>query len=339
MASYLVAGCVGSWFCLRCFWFLCRAFSSVWVLVFMSGFISRMCLLCRCLFGAGCRTEAGHGAPGGCRLLPNGETSTVGSLLVDCRGCGTGPGRAARCAWLRSMCVWGDRPDGGGLSGHGPHEPGPPADLPIWSLDRGPVDRDAIVRPGPWTRGGPRGRPRMGFRVDHVFGWSAEWTVVRQGGPRDHPLHGPRSVRVVRDAGPHMGFRVGRMIGPACGPLAHSHDVVRKRAGHADGPHASTWPIRPPGPWSTVLDAGHGPHGVGMIVDRAGLDGSTVDAALRARSARPADGKGGGAVIGLRPLYRVRLCQVLFYSSCRFLVDGVVVTNGNDDDHHSNSGT
>ena len=97
---------------------------------------------------------------------------------------------AARCAWLRSMCVWGDRPDGGGLSGHGPHEPGPPADLPIWSLDRGPVDRDAIVRPGPWTRGGPRGRPRMGFRVDHVFGWSAEWTVVRQGGPRCRPSHG-----------------------------------------------------------------------------------------------------------------------------------------------------
>lgn len=28
----------------------------------------------------------------------------------------------------------------------------------------------------------------------------------------------------------------------------------------------------PFGPWSTVLDAGHGPHGVGMIVDRAGLD-------------------------------------------------------------------
>lgn len=168
------------------------------------------------------------------------------------------------------MCVWGDRPDGGGLSGHGPHEPGPPADLPIWSLDRGPVDGDAIVRPGPWTRGGPRGRPRMGFRVDHVFGWSAEWTVVRQGGPRDHPLHGPRSVRVVRDAGPHMGFRVGRMIGPACGPLAHSHDVVRKRAGHADGPHASTWPIWPlvqgPGlrPWPTRR---------GLIVDRAVLDG------------------------------------------------------------------
>lgn len=168
------------------------------------------------------------------------------------------------------MCVWGDRPDGDGLSGHGPHEPGPPADRPIWSLDRGPVDGDAIVRPGPWTRGGPRGRPRMGFRVDHVFGWSAEWTVVRQGGPRDHPLHGPRSVRVVRDAGPHMGFRVGRMIGPACGPLAHSHDAVRKRAGHADGPHASTWSIWPlvqgPGlrPWPTRR---------GLIVDRAVLDG------------------------------------------------------------------
>ena len=168
------------------------------------------------------------------------------------------------------MCVWGDRPDGGGLSGHGPHEPGPPADLPIWSLDRGPVDGDAIVRPGPWTRGGPRGRPRMGFRVDHVFGWSAEWTVVRQGGPRDHPLHGPRSVRVVRDAGPHMGFRVGRMIGPACGPLVHSHDVDRKRAGHVGGPPASTWSIWPlvqgPGlrPWPTRR---------GLIVDRAVLDG------------------------------------------------------------------
>lgn len=205
MASYLVAGCVGSWFCLRCFWFLCRAFSSVWVLVFMSGFISRMCLLRRCLFGAGCRREAGHGGPGGCRPLPNGETSTVGSMFVDCRGCGTGPGRAARCAWLRSMCVWGDRPDGDGLSGHGPHEPGPPADRPIWSLDRGPVDGDAIVRSGPWTRGGPRGRPRMGFRVDHVFwlvrrmdrgpsGWSAGPSLARstvcQGGPRCRPSHG-----------------------------------------------------------------------------------------------------------------------------------------------------
>lgn len=238
MASYLVTGCVGSWFCLRCFWFLCRAFSSVWVLVFMSGFISRMCLLCRCLFGAGCRTEAGHGAPGGCRLLPNGETSTVGSLFVDCRGCGTGPGRAARCAWLCSMCVWGDRPDGDGLSGHGPHEPGPPADRPIWSLDRGPVDGDASS--------GPVHGPGV-VRVA-VPAWAFAWTTYLVG-----PPNGPWSVRVVRDAGPHMGFRVGRMIGPACGPLVHSHDAVRKRAGHADGPHASTWPIRLPGPRSRTL--------------------------------------------------------------------------------------
>ena len=243
MASYLVTGCVGSWFCLRCFWFLCRAFSSVWVLVFMSGFISRMCLLCRCLFGAGCRTEAGHGAPGGCRLLPNGETSTVGSLPVDCRGCGTGPGRAARCAWLRSMCVWGDRPDGGGLSGHGPHEPGPPADLPIWSLDRGPVDRDAIVRPGPWTRGGPRDRPLM-----VLLAWAM--CLVRR---MDRGLSGWPTMTVR----PYMVLRVGRMIGPACGPLVHSHDVDRKRAGHADGPHASTWPIRPPGPRSRTPAMAH----------------------------------------------------------------------------------
>lgn len=130
--------------------------------------------------------------------------------------------------------------------------------VPAWSMDQG------------WSAWPSSHGPS---RVDHVFGWSAEWTVVRQGGPRDHPLHGPRSVRVVRDAGPHMGFRVGRMIGPACGPLVHSHDVVRKRAGHVGGPPASTWPIRPPSPWSTVLDAGHGPHGVGMIVDRAVLDG------------------------------------------------------------------
>lgn len=256
MASYLVTGCVGSWFCLRCFWFLCRAFSSVWVLVFMSGFISRMCLLCRCLFGAGCRTEAGHGAPGGCRLLPNGETSTVGSLLVDCRGCGTGPGRAARCAWLRS--AFGET---------GPMAVGSRA-----------MDRMNRVHPptcpyGPWTvarwTGTPSSGPVHGPGVVRVAvpAWAFAWTTYLVG-----PPNGPWSVRVVRDAGPHMGFRVGRMIGPACGPLAHSHDVVRKRAGHADGPHASTWPIRPPGPWSTVLDAGHGPHGVGMIVDRAGLD-------------------------------------------------------------------
>lgn len=211
------------------------------------------------------------------------------------------------------MCVWGDRPDGDGLSGHGPHEPGPPADRPIWSLDRGPVDGDAIVRPGPWTRGGPRGRPRMGFRVDHVFGWSAEWTVVRQGGPRDHPLHGPRSVRVVRDAGPHMGFRVGRMIGPACGPLVHSHDVVRKRAGHVGGPPASTWSIWPlvqgPGlrPWPTRRGPDRGP-------GRLGWPMVLVDAVFRVRSARPADG--GYATTTPRP----------FYSSCRAPVNSMSQT-------------
>ena len=114
--------------------------------------------------------------PGGCRLLPNGETSTVGSLLVDCRGCGTGPGRAARCAWLCSMCVWGDRPDGDGLSGHGPHEPGPPADRPIWSLNSGPVDGDASSGPvhGPGWSAGP----------------SLARSTVRQGGPRCRPSHG-----------------------------------------------------------------------------------------------------------------------------------------------------
>lgn len=238
------------------------------------------------------------------------------------------PGAPRDAHGSRSMCVWGDRPDGGGLSGHGPHEPGPPADLPY----------------GPWTVAGGQGRHRPARSMDQ--GWSA-W-------PSPHGLsRGPRIWLVRRmDRGlsgwstmtvrPYMVLRVGRMIGPACGPLAHSHDVVRKRAGHADGPHAidvahsASWSlVHGPGcrPWPTRRGHDRGP-------GRIGLDGSTVDAALRARSARPGrTAKGAGAVIGLRPLYRVRLCQVLFYSSCRFLVDGVVVTNGNDDDHHSNSGT
>lgn len=183
---------------------------------------------------------------------------------------------------------------------------------------------------GPWPGG--QGRHRPARSMDQ--GWSA-W-------PSPHGLsRGPRIWLVRRmdrgplgwSAGPSLARSTVRQGGPRCRP---SHGLSRgphDRSGMWPiGPHASTWPIRPPGPWSTVLDAGHGPHGVGMIVDRAGLDGPwpLVDAALRARSARPADGKGGGAVIGLRPLYRVRLCQVLFYSSCRFLVDGVVVTNGNE---------
>lgn len=192
-----------------------------------------------------------------------------------------------------------------------------------------------------------------------AFAWTTylvpAWSMDQAGGSRDRPLMvllawamclvrrmdrglSGWSTMTVR---PYMVLRVGRMIGPACGPLVHSHDVDRKRAGHADGPHASTWPIRPPGPWSTVLDAGHGPHGVGMIVDRAGLDWMgprSMPPSVPDRPVRPT-AKGAEPSSDSVPLYRVRLCQVLFYSSCRFLVDGVVVTNGNDDDHHSNSGT
>ena len=217
MASYLVAGCVGFWFCLRCFWFLCRAFSSVWVLVFMSGFISRMCLLCRCLFGAGCRTEAVHGGPAGAGSCRAGRRPRSGACSSTVGDAAPVPG-APRDAHGFAPCAFGET---------GPMVMGSRA-----------MDRMNRVHPptgpyGPWTVARWTGTHRPARSMD-------------QGGPRDHPLHGPRSVRAVRDAGPHMGFRVGRMIGPACGPLAHSHDAVRKRAGHADGPHASTWPIRLP---------------------------------------------------------------------------------------------
>ena len=125
------------------------------------------------------------------------------------------------------------------------------------------MDRMNRVRPptcpyGPWTvarwTGTPSSGPVHGPGVVRVAvpAWAFAWTTYLVG-----PPNGPWSVRVVRDAGPHMGFRVGRMIGPACGPLVHSHDVVRKRAGHADGPHASTWPIRPPGPWSRTPAMAH----------------------------------------------------------------------------------
>lgn len=135
---------------------------------------------------------------------------------------------------------------------------------------------------GPWTRGGRHRRPRMGFRVDHVFGpclvhGPGRWFA----GPSSHgpsrvghvfgPPNGPWSVRVsTMTVRPYMVLRVGRMIGPACGPLVHSHDVDRKRAGHVGGPPASTWSIWPlvqgPGlrPWPTRR---------GLIVDRAVLDG------------------------------------------------------------------
>lgn len=135
---------------------------------------------------------------------------------------------------------------------------------------------------GPWTRGGRHRRPRMGFRVDHVL--VPAWSMDQAGGSRDRPLMvllawamclvrrmdrglSGWSTMTVR---PYMVLRVGRMIGPACGPLVHSHDVDRKRAGHVGGPPASTWSIWPlvqgPGlrPWPTRR---------GLIVDRAVLDG------------------------------------------------------------------
>lgn len=95
--------------------------------------------------------------------------------------------------------------------------------------------------------------------------WAFAWAMclVRR---MDRGLSG-WSTMTVR---PYMVLRVGRMIGPACGPLVHSHDVDRKRAGHVGGPPASTWSIWPlvqgPGlrPWPTRR---------GLIVDRAVLDG------------------------------------------------------------------
>lgn len=121
-----------------------------------------------------------------------------------------------------------------------------------------------------------------------AFAWTTylvpAWSTDQAGGSRDRPLMvllawamclvrrmdrglSGWSTMTVR---PYMVLRVGRMIGPACGPLVHSHDVDRKRAGHVGGPPASTWSIWPlvqgPGlrPWPTRR---------GLIVDRAVLDG------------------------------------------------------------------
>lgn len=121
-----------------------------------------------------------------------------------------------------------------------------------------------------------------------AFAWTTylvpAWSMDQAGGSRDRPLMvllawamclvrrmdrglSGWSTMTVR---PYMVLRVGRMIGPACGPLVHSHDVDRKRAGHVGGPPASTWSIWPlvqgPGlrPWPTRR---------GLIVDRAVLDG------------------------------------------------------------------
>lgn len=104
--------------------------------------------------------------------------------------------------------------------------------------------------------GGSRDRPLM-----VLLAWAM--CLVRR---MDRGLSGWPTMTVR----PYMVLRVGRMIGPACGPLVHSHDVDRKRAGHVGGPPASTWSIWPlvqgPGlrPWPTRR---------GLIVDRAVLDG------------------------------------------------------------------
>lgn len=164
-----------------------------------------------------------------------------------------------------------------------------------------------------------------------AFAWTTylvpAWSMDQAGGSRDRPLMvllawamclvrrmdrglSGWSTMTVR---PYMVLRVGRMIGPACGPLVHSHDVDRKRAGHVGGPPASTWSIWPlvqgPGlrPWPTRR---------GLIVDRAVLDGPMVlvDAVFRVRSARPADG--GYATTTPRP----------FYSSCRAPVNSMSQT-------------
>lgn len=193
------------------------------------------------------------------------------------RGRLTQGGRAWRPPAGAGSCRTGRRPRSGACSstvGDAAPVPGAPRDAhgsaPCAFGETGPMamgsramDRMNRVHPptcpyGPWTvarwTGTPSSGPVHGPGVVRVAvpAWAFAWTTYLVG-----PPNGPWSVRVVRDAGPHMGFRVGRMIGPACGPLVHSHDVVRKRAGHADGPHASTWPIRPPGPWSRTPAMAH----------------------------------------------------------------------------------
>lgn len=230
-------------------------------------------------------------------------------------------------------CRTGRRPRSGACPstvGDAAQVPGAPRDAhgsaPCAFGETGPMavgsramDRMNRVHPptcpyGPWTvarwTGTPSSGPVHGPGVVRVAvpAWAFAWTTYLIG-----PPNGPWSVRVVRDAGPHMGFRVGRMIGPACGPLVHSHDVDRKRAGHADGPHASTWPIRPPGPRSRTPPMAHtaGPdRGPG----RLGWPMVLVDAVFRVRSARPADG--GYATTTPRP----------FYSSCRAPVNSMSQT-------------
>lgn len=164
-----------------------------------------------------------------------------------------------------------------------------------------------------------------------AFAWTTylvpAWSMDQAGGSRDRPLMvllawamclvrrmdrglSGWSTMTVR---PYMVLRVGRMIGPACGPLVHSHDVDRKRAEHVGGPPASTWSIWPlvqgPGlrPWPTRR---------GLIVDRAVLDGPWSWLTPSSASDRP-----------VRPTADTRrLRQDLFYSSCRAPVNSMSQT-------------
>ena len=118
-----------------------------------------------------------------------------------------------------------------------------------------------------------------------AFAWTTylvpAWSMDQAGGSRDRPLMvllawamclvrrmdrglSGWSTMTVR---PYMVLRVGRMIGPACGPLVHSHDVdhwsIRMMwTGSAQGMLVAHLHRRGPfGPWSKVPDSAHGPHG------------------------------------------------------------------------------
>lgn len=128
-------------------------------------------------------------------------------------------------------CRTGRRPRSGACSstvGDAAPVPGAPRDAhgsaPCAFGETGPMavgsramDRMNRVHPptcpyGPWTvarwTGTPSSGPVHGPGVVRVAvpAWAFAWTTYLVG-----PPNGPWSVRVVRDAGPHMGFRVGRM--------------------------------------------------------------------------------------------------------------------------------
>ena len=145
------------------------------------------------------------------------------------------------------------------------------------------------------------------------------------------------------------------MIGPRgmVGPLVHSHDGLRGPKRRMDrGPSMAHHPlhrrrndpIRPPGlsrlvhgpgcrPWPTRRGHDRGPgrrghDGLDWVHGRCRPPCPIGPSGRRQRGAEPSSDS--------VPLSYATMPGP-FYSSCRFLVDGVVVTNGNDDDHHSNS--